>query len=349
MKLLCVGDLALGDDDSSKRTWAPPGMIPDNESRTLLNWELPMGDSINPLPRARGPRLLAVPDASQAIQRWSPGFAALATNHILDAGAEGLVNTIESLNKTGFATVGAGRNREEIERTLFWETSEGRLAIINWVFPETHPDWMSVPGPNCWPGPAEAKQAVEKAKGEADWILVFAHWSDELLPHPRPEDRVTARDLAQMGVDLVIGHHPHVVRGMEIIDSCPVFYSLGNLYFSDFLDHDGGWVVKQAPRNREGLGVLISFGRGQKPDYRTLSFWQTKGQVVLDPIRRARRRMEQGSQPLRRFRGLEYADWHAAERACFFRWSYIWHFEAWQLGLRGWARFFEHLSRKYLR
>ena len=58
---------------------------------------------------------------------------------------------------------------------------------------------------------------MEKAKGEADWVMVVVHWSDELFPYPRPEDRATARELAQMGADLVVGHHPHVVRGMEII------------------------------------------------------------------------------------------------------------------------------------
>ena len=38
---------------------------------------------------------------------------------------------------------------------------------------------------------------------------------------------------ADLGVTAIIGHHPHVVRGMEIIDSCPVFYSIGNFYFSE--------------------------------------------------------------------------------------------------------------------
>jgi hypothetical protein len=35
---------------------------------------------------------------------------------------------------------------------LFWETKAGKVAIVNWVFAETHPDWLAVPGPNYWPG-----------------------------------------------------------------------------------------------------------------------------------------------------------------------------------------------------
>jgi hypothetical protein len=74
----------------------------------LFNWELPIGNTVNPTPRSSGPRLLAHPDSTRVIKRWSPGFATLATNHILDAGEEGLATTIESLKHAGFITLGAG-------------------------------------------------------------------------------------------------------------------------------------------------------------------------------------------------------------------------------------------------
>ena len=345
MYLLCVGDVALAENGLSQ--WAfPGGAIRGEQAKVLFNWELPIGDTINPIPRSSGPRLLAHPDSPRVIGRWSPGFAALATNHILDAGAEGLVHTIESLGQMGLTTLGAGRSREEIERALFWETTEGRLAILNWVFPETHPDWMAVPGPNCWPGPDEAKKAVEKAKAEADWVMVVAHWSDELFPYPRPEDRATACELARMGVDLVVGHHPHVVRGMEVLGACPVFYSIGNLYFSDMADGRGGWITRAAPRNREGLGLQLSFRRGKKPEYRILSFWQARRQVVLDPIRRAHWRMEWTSRPLRRLQDSGYMKWYAVQRFRFDKWGYRWHFGAWQLGLRGLARYVLRPTRR---
>lgn len=342
MHLLCIGDVAMAEEGLSQ--WAfPGGAIPGEQTRVLLNWELPIGDTINPIPRSSGPRLLAHPGSLRVIQGWAPGFAALGTNHILDAGAEGLVHTMESLNQMGFTTLGAGRSREEIERALFWETTEGRLAILNWVFPETHPDWMAVPGPNCWPGPDEAKKAVERARGEADWVMVVAHWSDELFPYPRPEDRATARELARMGADLVVGHHPHVVRGMEIISSCPVFYSIGNFYFSDIADGHGGWIARGAPRNREGLGIKVSFRRGKKPEYRILSFWQAGRGIFLDPIHRAARRMALVSRPLRRLQDSGYLEWYAVQRSRFDKWGYRWHFGVWQLGLCGLARYFSRL------
>ena len=340
MQLLCIGDVGLTGEDPLQDVWeTPEGLVPDEDLRILLNWELAMGDTKNPIPRSSGQRLVAHPDSWRVIQKWSPGFVSLATNHILDAGEEGLAYTIESLHRAQFATVGAGRTWDEIKRPLFWETAEGRLAIVNWVFPGTHPDWMAVPGPNCWPGAEEARRTVQELGRETDWVLIVVHWSDESFSYPRPEDRAIARELAETGADVVVGHHPHVVRGVEVIGSCPVFYSIGNFYFGDFLYIRIDQVIRPVPRNREGLGIQIAFRRGKRPEYRALSFWQKGRRVILDPSRRAARRMERVSRPLQQFQNSEYAGWYAVQRARFDRWKYRWHFGARRLGIRGSVRY----------
>lgn len=346
MQLICIGDIALADEHVTRQVWGTPkGIVPGDEVRILLNWELPIGNQINLRPRSSGPRLLAHPDSVRPLKHWSPGYVALATNHILDAGEDGLDETIQALERAGFETVGAGRTQEETARPLFWETSEGRLAIVNWVFPETHPDWMSKPGPNCWPGLVNAAGIMQDLKSSADWILVLVHWSDTHFSYPRPKDRSTAGELARMGADLVIGHHPHVVRGMETFDACPVFYSIGNFYFSDFPDGRGGWIVRQAPRNREGLGIQVRFRRGVLPECRPLSYWKLKSRVVLDPIHRATSRLDRVSRPLQQLQGSEYADWYENERAAFDRWGYRWHFRLWMIGKGGLKRILLKLPR----
>lgn len=349
MQLLCIGDVALADENIVQQVWATPQETAfGDEARILFNWELPVGNAVNPMPRSSGSRFLAHPDSLQVIQRWSPGFATLATNHVMDAGEDGLSQTIVSLQRAGFTTVGAGRTGSEIASPLLWETAEGRLAVVNWVFPETHPEWMSVPGPHCWPGLEGAESTIHELKRNTDWVLIAVHWSDEFFPYPRPEDRAIARDLAQMGADLVVGHHPHVVRGMELIGSCPVFYSVGNYYFSDHAEGSDGWMTREAPRNREGLGVQVSFRRGKRPECRIRSFWRTKKRDILDPLDRAARRMTRVSRPLRRLQNLEYAEWYTLRRARFDRWGYRWHFGLWQLSGRDLIRPLSWLSRSRL-
>lgn len=341
MRLLCLGDVALVDQDVVRQVWEPPlGVVPSDDLRILFNLELPLAGAINPLPRSSGPRIVAHLDAPAVLQKWSPGFVALANNHILDGGEEGLEETIWQFKQRGFMTVGAGRTPEEIARPLFWETPEGRLGIVNWVFPETHPEWMAVPGPNCWPGIEGTRSVLRDVKRKADWVLVLVHWSDEWFSYPRPEDRAVARELAGMGVDLIVGHHPHVVRGMEMIGSCPVFYSIGHFYFSNVPDGQGAWIDRMAPRNREVPVIDLSFCRGSPPEYRLLSLWQSKDRVVSDPLNRAARRLERVSRPLLRYQGARYAEWHRQRSAAFFTGlgGYRVHFGLWRMGRSGLKR-----------
>jgi hypothetical protein len=338
MYILCIGDIAISSDLPSP--WLPPGdFTPGDDAKILFNWELPIGKMVNPTHRTSGPRLLSYRPSVNIIPKWAPGFAALATNHILDGGEDGLADTITTLQQAGFSTVGAGPTVEEIRKPLIWETSQGRLAIVNWVFPETHPDWNAVPGPNCWPGVEAARQIIRDLKGKSDWVMVFAHWSDELFPYPRPEDRTIARELAQVGVDVIVGHHPHVVRGMENLGTCPVFYSLGNFYFSNFKDDTGMWITRQAPRNKEGLGVELIFTRGSKPQYHLHSYWQTKQGFIVDQFNRAARRAAYVSRPLSKFTNRNYSTWYSKQRFIFDKWGYRLHFRLWQQGISGLIHF----------
>jgi hypothetical protein len=340
MRLLCLGDVAPADERVVRSLWENPacgnlaGACGGEEVCVLFNWELPIGGSVNPTPRSSGARLLAHPDAPNVVRRWTPGFACLATNHILDAGAEGLGDTIAALQRLGLRTLGAGYTAEQIEEPAWWTTAEGRLAIVNWVFPETHPDWHQVPGPHCWPG-AAAGRTLRALRRSADWVIAVLHWSDELFPYPRPEDRTLAAELAQMGVDVVVGHHPHVVRGMEVVDGCPVFYSIGDFFFSDIPDGHGGWLAQKAPRNREGTGVCVELRRGARPRVEVLSFWQQQERTVPDAGRRGARRMERVSRPLEQYCGPAYDAWYRHERRRFDRWSARWHFGLRRIGVRG--------------
>jgi hypothetical protein len=331
MHLLNVGDVALLDEYLTHETWEIPEYSDvDGEIRMLFNWEFPIGDEINPNPRVSGPRYKAHSDAPPILRKWVPSYAALANNHVLDAGEQGLFKTMQTFKDLGFTIVGAGNTVEEIKRPVFWETSEGILAIVNWVFPETHPECESLPGPNCWPGVQEAEQTIQDLKSQVDWVLIRAHWSDEAFAYPRPEDRIMARELARIGADVVIGDHPHVVRGMEVINSCPVYYSIGNYYFSHERTYNDSWN-QRALRNHVGLGVQVSFRRGEAPVCTPRSFLKLKQRVVKDITHRAEYRLNRVSQPLQQFQGKQYAEWYKQKRAAFVKWGYKVHFRLWNL------------------
>jgi poly-gamma-glutamate synthesis protein (capsule biosynthesis protein) len=76
--------------------------------------------------------------------------------------------------------------------------------------------------------PAGMIDDVERAKADCDVLVVSAHWGDEFIDRPSPEEVRLARGLIDAGANLVIGHHPHVLRGMERYHGGVIVYSLGN-------------------------------------------------------------------------------------------------------------------------
>ncbi|PKV51357.1 capsule synthesis protein PGA_cap [Aquimarina sp. MAR_2010_214] len=63
-------------------------------------------------------------------------------------------------------------------------------------------------------------------------LIIYIHWGLELQPTPEKWQRELAKELVNLGVDGIVGHHPHVVQTIEFINDVPVFYSLGN-YLAD--------------------------------------------------------------------------------------------------------------------
>ena len=79
-------------------------------------------------------------------------------------------------------------------------------------------------------------EGVERARREADMVIVSLHCHEGVLGSwntDRPADFVqtVAHAVVDAGADIVIGHGPHVLRGIELWKGCPIFYSLGNLFF----------------------------------------------------------------------------------------------------------------------
>ena len=69
------------------------------------------------------------------------------------------------------------------------------------------------------------------------------HWGQELLDTPKVYQRNTAHFCIENGVDLVIGHHPHVTQGEEIYKNKLIVYSLGNFAFGTYSERGEGEMV----------------------------------------------------------------------------------------------------------
>ena len=165
-------------------------------------------------------------------------FAAMsvANNHSGDFGRDAFMETLAHLRSVDIAAFGGGANLTEAH-TPYWITKNGiRIAVLG--YDEFKP--RSFEAGATWPGVAWSEDSAvvadiraAKAAG-ADVVIPFMHWGWEREPQPSQRQRDLARLMVQAGADAVVGSHPHVTQGADMVLGKPVIWSLGNLVFDGF-------------------------------------------------------------------------------------------------------------------
>ncbi len=149
----------------------------------------------------------------------------LANNHAFDYGGAGLSNTVNILTEQALNPFGHPSVINATSTTVI-EVSDKRVGIIG-----LHTLIHSYTKEELQPALANLSQS-------SDLQIAYIHWGNEYELTPSSAQRQFARKLVALGIDLIIGHHPHVVQSVEIIDEVPVFYSLGNFIFDQYFSRD---------------------------------------------------------------------------------------------------------------
>jgi len=171
---------------------------------------------------------------------------ALANNHVLDWGYEGLAETLATLDRAGIRHAGAGANAEEAESPavlnvkgkgqvlLFSLASVTSGVLLEWAAGQDRP------GVNLLEDLSEQTchriaSKMREAKGPGDIIVASIHWGGN-WGYEIPDAQIRfAHCLIEEGVDLIYGHSAHHVKALEVYRGRPIFYGCG-----DFLtDYEG--------------------------------------------------------------------------------------------------------------
>jgi poly-gamma-glutamate capsule biosynthesis protein CapA/YwtB (metallophosphatase superfamily) len=197
----------------------------------IVNLETAVGTSGTPAPKQfafQAPATLL-----DALAAAGVDVVTLANNHALDYGVDGLLETIDRAEAAGLEVVGAGRDASEAYAPHYVDVEGRRVGIVGLtrVFPV--PEWAASsdrPGMASAyePGLPLAIAAIEEARRESDWVVVTVHWGQERAPCPDDVQTQLARTFVDAGADVVAGHHPHVLQGVQRVDDAVVAYSLGN-------------------------------------------------------------------------------------------------------------------------
>ncbi|PHV71368.1 poly-gamma-glutamate biosynthesis protein [Sporanaerobium hydrogeniformans] len=160
-----------------------------------------------------------------------------ATNHTLDKGKKGILNTLNfwETHYPQVGVLGIQDTQKEQEDAIYVYEKEGiKIAILNYTYgtngiplPDGQPYWVNLLGED------RLKKDINKAKALADFVIVCPHWGTEYTHVATKEQRYWAEFMAHEGVDLILGTHPHVIEPIEWIEGknghkTLVYYSLGN-------------------------------------------------------------------------------------------------------------------------
>lgn len=199
----------------------------------------------------------AHPSTARAIRDAGFSVVSWAGNHCMDWGREGFFDTIAALCDAGLAVVGAGQDLAEARRPVFVDLGGTRLAVLAYcsILPMGY--WAQDDRPGCAPlraftfyeqiehdqpgtpprthtfahrqDLANLVADVAAAKEEADLVAVSVHWGIHFVPASVADyQREAAHAAIDAGADVILGHHAHILKGIELYRGRPIFYSLGN-------------------------------------------------------------------------------------------------------------------------
>lgn len=192
--------------------------------------------------------LRADPKHIEGLKEAGFDVVSLGNNHAMDYGWSGLSETLGLLESAGIRWAGAGQDWASAVESAVVTTRDGtRVALVSYLAFVTERAMRK-----CWPartsGPGiavlplggvvgkAAKERliaiVQRARQDADFVIVALHWGVEKQTVPIPYQVSLGRGFAEAGADVVWGHHPHTLQGTELYDGVPILYSTGNLVSS---------------------------------------------------------------------------------------------------------------------
>ena len=250
LSIVVTGDLVL--DEPQGAYWLA-GIAPALRAADLAigHLEVPHTDCVAeltgdvPAPGAPPENLTAIADA---------GFAmlSLAGNHIADCGAQGIADTCAGLARLGVVFAGAGQDLTEARGPARVERNGSRVALLSYNCVGPAAAWAASDRAGCAYLPiatadgspvaptaplhamTDDARAILEAdiaaiRAQADVVLVALHKGVVHTPaRLAPYERAVAHAAIEAGADAVIGHHAHIVRGIEFHHGKPILHGLGN-------------------------------------------------------------------------------------------------------------------------
>jgi poly-gamma-glutamate synthesis protein (capsule biosynthesis protein) len=176
------------------------------------------------------PRVFGTPQQFKSLRQAHINLISLANNHTFDALEGGFKQTRDTLDALQINSFGAGANLQQAQQCASFNIKGVRIAFIGAVAPSTGMKFFAdAQTPGVAQLDTEAVCAnIKRLKKNHDHVILSPHWGDERFRFPSPEQIMQGRAFIDAGATAVLGHHPHVMQGIETYHDGIIAYSLGN-------------------------------------------------------------------------------------------------------------------------
>jgi len=177
---------------------------------------------------------------ADAMQEIGFNMVSLASNHGLDRGENGITNSVNYWKNTNSLYHGMATSSDERENSIIIKEKNNITYTMLSYTEMTN----GIPVPNGKSylinvyNKEQVKKDIEKVRDKVDVLIVAMHWGVEYASSPNSNQKEMAEYLASLGVDIIIGNHPHVLQPIDWIGDTLVIYSLGNFISNQYSTDD---------------------------------------------------------------------------------------------------------------
>ncbi|HTY20568.1 MAG TPA: CapA family protein [Geobacteraceae bacterium] len=233
------------------------------------------------------------PQAAPALRNAGFNIVTLANNHMMDFGASAMEGTLENLRRAGIAFTGAGETLAAARKAAIITIRGVRVAFLAYSLTFPREFYASSTAPGTAPGfPKYYRDDIAAARKAADYVVISFHWGSELKSDPAPYQITAAHRAIDAGADVVLGHHPHVLQGIEGYKRGIIFYSLGDFAFGSCSGSSRQGVIARITLENgvKGIELIPLNVLNREVRFQPKPLSGTRGEEVVDDLVRISRR-----------------------------------------------------------
>lgn len=298
--LLAAGDVAPDRDDPAE-CFALAADTLRQADIAFCQLECNLTEGGSRLPQARHTHRATL-KAAHAMKAAGFNLVSFAGNHCMDWGKEGFFDTIANLEVADLKVVGVGANIGAARAPVIQEVRGTRVATLAYssILPMSY--WAEADRPGCAPMRAHTLYEqiehdqpgtparvhtyahrgdlaallddIAKAKAVADVVVVSLHWGIHFVPAVLADyQQEVAHAAIDAGADLILGHHAHILKGIEVYRGKAIFYSLSNFAVD----------LRMTPEHAasKGFKEIQVLSPGWEPDFESLYNFPPDARMTL--------------------------------------------------------------------